>query len=67
MKTAEILETWSTVNRFIETATEDEVKAALEAEVAGKQRYSIVNRLYGKFSSLRTKRERYELLAGVLK
>jgi hypothetical protein len=45
--------------------TEDEVKAALVAEVDGERRVTVVERLHQRFSALRATRERLELMTEI--
>jgi hypothetical protein len=45
--------------------TEDEVKSALDAEMAGDRRVTVVERLHQRYSSLRATRERLELMTEV--
>ncbi len=49
---------WKELNDAISSMTEDEVLTALNEEIDGKSRWSIVNRLHQRFCTLRTKRER---------
>lgn len=65
MKNAgEVLQNWESVNRFLLKSTEEETKELLEVERRGMNRLSIVLRLYGRFSKLRHRRERSELVTG---
>jgi hypothetical protein len=47
--------------------TEDELKAALDAELKTHKRPAIARRLHQRYSALRTARERGELLKGLKK
>ena len=51
----------STLNEEIMILSEDELLEALFVERTGKRRTYIINRLYSRFSKLRTHRERLEL------
>ena len=50
------------LNIWLQTATEEAVLQALEAELRGPHRESHIRRLHQKFSMLRNNRERAELL-----
>ena len=56
---------WRSLNRRLNAMTEDEVKAALDAEMAGDRRVTVVERLHQRYSSLRATRERLELMTEV--
>ena len=45
--------------------TEDEVKAALVAEIDGERRVTVVERLHQRFSALRATQERLELMTEI--
>ena len=49
---------WKELNDAISSMTEDEVLTALNKEIEGKSRWSIVSRLHQRFCTLRAKRER---------
>ena len=49
---------WKKLNEAISSFTEDEVLTALNEEIDGKRRWSIVNRLHQRYCALRAKRER---------
>ena len=49
---------WKKLNDAISSMTEDEVLTALNEEIDGKRRWSIVNRLHQRYCALRAKRER---------
>jgi len=53
---------WRSLNRRLNAMTEDEVKAALVAEIDGERRVTVVERLHQRFSALRATRERLELM-----
>ena len=44
---------WRSLNRRLNAMTEDEVKAALVAEIDGERRVTVVERLHQRFSALR--------------
>lgn len=58
-----LLESWAALNKGISKLNEQEAKALLDAERKGQQRHSFLLRIYGRYNTLRTKRERKELLA----
>jgi len=49
---------WKQLNEAISSFTEDEVLTALNEEIDGKRRWTIVNRLHQRYCALRAKRER---------
>ena len=49
---------WKKLNDAISSMTEDEVLTALNEEIDGKRRWTIVNRLHQRYCALRAKRER---------
>ena len=55
-----VLQTWATVMQAIVYMNEDELKAALEAELEGQRRKDIILRLHRKFNRLRGEREMKE-------
>lgn len=56
---------WRTLNNILDTLTEAQVLEMLTEERSNKRRVSILIRLHQRYSSLRTARERLELLAEV--
>lgn len=56
---------WRSLNRRLNAMTEDEVKEALLAEMAGERRVTVVERLHQRFTALRATRERLELMMEV--
>jgi uncharacterized protein YndB with AHSA1/START domain len=56
---------WRSLNRRLNAMTEDEVKAALVAEIDGERRVTVVERLHHRFSALRATRERLELMTEI--
>lgn len=56
---------WRSLNRRLNAMTEDEVKEALVAEMAGERRVTVVERLHQRFTALRATRERLELMMEV--
>lgn len=56
---------WRSLNRRLNAMTEDEVKEALLAEMAGEKRVTVVERLHQRFTALRATRERLELMMEV--
>lgn len=59
----DILESWKSLNDNIKDLDEDQVKELLDKEREGKKRTQFLLRLYGRYNTLRTIRERKELLA----
>ena len=59
----DLLKSWQGLNKHIKTLTEAEAGDLLEAEKKGKRRLGFLMRLYGRFNTLRTIRERQELAA----
>lgn len=57
-----ILENWATLNARIHECSEEECADLLARERLGKRRATFLLRLYGRFNTLRTTRERQELL-----
>ena len=53
---------WRSMNRRLNAMTEDEVKAALVAELDGERRVTVVERLHQRFTAMRATRERLELM-----
>lgn len=49
---------WKELNETISSFTENEVLTALNEEIDGKRRWTIVNRLHQRYCALRAKRER---------
>ena len=49
---------WKQLNEAISSMTEDEALLALNEELDGKCRWTMVNRLHQRYCMLRTKRER---------
>ncbi len=58
------LNDWRTLNRQLTQFREDQVLELLEHEKTGQRRVSILERLHARYCSLRTSRERIELLSG---
>lgn len=58
----DILANWATLNSHLVILTEDHVAKLLKKELSGKCRKQILLRLHQRLSSLRTERERLELL-----
>ena len=54
--------TWRSVNDYLHTLSEDEVLRMLDEERATHKRVSMLERLHQRYSSLRTTRERLEIL-----
>lgn len=52
---------WLELNKYLKTATEQQCSALLDEELCGKSRLQFILRIYGRFNSLRTRRERREL------
>jgi hypothetical protein len=58
---------WRALNAVLHRLSEGEVKAMLDAEVAGPRRVTFVERLHQRYCALRAARERMELLKEVTK
>lgn len=58
-----ILDNWQALNDGIRSLSEDHVKQLLELEKSGQRRTQFLLRLYGRYNTLRTVRERKELMA----
>lgn len=56
---------WSETNNWLRKCSEEEVKHALEEEVAAHKRPTFVVRLHQRYNLLRATREREELMAQV--
>jgi hypothetical protein len=57
-----ILESWPTLNAFLNSATEKEAQELLKAELKGRKRKNCATRIYSRFNRMRADRERKELL-----
>ena len=55
--------TWRSLNDVLASLPEPDVKALLDAEMAGARRVKIIERLHQRYNTLRVARERAELLA----
>lgn len=53
---------WRELNKNLSALSEDQVKALLDAEVAGAKRVTMIERLHQRYSAMRASRERIELL-----
>ncbi len=58
---------WRSMIAVLSDLTENELKAALDAELKTHKRPAIARRLHQRYSALRTARERDELLKGLKK
>lgn len=58
------LANWRDFNDLLATIPEDDLKEMLEYEMQHENRKSIVSRLHQRYNSVRTMRERDELLKG---
>jgi hypothetical protein len=54
---------WRELNAQLNAINETDVKALLDAEMAGPQRVTFVERLHQRYCALRASRERAELMA----
>lgn len=57
----EVLTNWRTVIAGIKTLSEEEAKWCLDTEIEEACRKNVVERLYGRFSRMRSDRELYEI------
>jgi hypothetical protein len=55
--------TWRSLNDVLTSLPETDLKALLDAEMAGARRVKIIERLHQRYNTLRVARERAELLA----
>jgi hypothetical protein len=55
--------TWRSLNDVLASMPETDVKALLDAEMAGARRVKVIERLHQRYNTLRVARERAELLA----
>jgi hypothetical protein len=53
---------WRKLNKEINTLSEDQVLVLLNAELQGRKRVSILERLHQRYTALRAARERIEIL-----
>jgi hypothetical protein len=58
----ELLASWKTLNDGMKELREDQVRALLYAEIDGAKRQDVLARLHQRYTALRSKRERYELM-----
>lgn len=58
---------WRSMIAVLPDLTEDELKAALDAELKTHKRPAIARRLHQRYSALRTARERVEIIKGMKK
>ena len=55
--------TWRKLNEVLALLPEVDVKALLDAEMAGPRRVKVIERLHQRYNTLRVARERAELMA----
>lgn len=60
------LRTWLGLNEHLLTATEDQCRALLKEEMAGKQRSQFIKRIHSRLNKVRADRERTDLEKGKL-
>ena len=58
---------WRSMIAVLSDLTEDQLKAALDAELKTHKRPAIARRLHQRFSAMRTERERVEIMKGMKK
>ena len=63
MKHDDLLGSWAALNTGVKKLTETQAKALLDAERNWAKRQSFLLRIYGRYNTLRTKRERKELMS----
>lgn len=56
------LKDWRSCNEILHTLREDQVKEMLRLEMTGQRRAAVVERVHQRYCTLRTRRERMELL-----
>ena len=59
----DVLRVWATTNAFVMKATEEDLNLLLAVEKAGKARRLFLQRIYGRMTRLRAKRETDDLRA----
>lgn len=59
--------TWRKLNEVLASLPETDVKALLDAEVAGAKRAKVIERLHQRYNTLRVARERVALLKEAIK
>lgn len=57
----EVLKNWRTLRTALASTTEEEASQLLQLEKLGQNRPTFLHRIYGRFSVLRSERERREL------
>ena len=60
-----VLKNWSSLTANLNGLREDQIKFLLDYEMANSPRASFVERLHARYTMLRSKRERAELVAGI--
>ena len=60
-----LLKNWTTLTSNLNKLREDQVKILLDYELANDPRKTFVDRLHSRYTMLRSKRERAELVAGI--
>lgn len=58
-----LLDNWQVLNEKIKTLPEEQVEQLLNIERKGQRRAQFLLRIYGRYNTLRTIRERRELMA----
>lgn len=58
-----LLDNWIGLNKGLKQLNEEEAKELLEVERKGQKRQSYLLRIYGRYNTLRTKRERKQLMS----
>lgn len=62
MDSQEVLKSWESLNEHLKDLTEEEIVSLLTDEMLGKRRATTVRRLHERFTMLRAKRERADLM-----
>jgi hypothetical protein len=57
---------WAVVSKTVGSLTEEQIHQLIKFELVNKQRPEVLKRLHQRYSTLRAKREREQLLGGVL-
>lgn len=57
---------WQTINKAIGEFTEVDCKTAINMELMGKRRKDVASRIHQKYCTLRTNRERAELVSALI-
>ncbi len=62
MKKMSELDTWLTLNEYLQSADEEQCKSLLKQEAKGKNRPTFLRRIHSRMNKVRADRERKELI-----